>query len=78
MDNSSSIGWMAWGRQYLTEGCPNTGQGKGWSCSAPRPIKGWLGAALAWFYLVCIVVGLVVEQRRRTDRQVILQRLAQQ
>lgn len=33
---------------------------------------------LAQFYLVCIVVGLVVEQRWGTDRQVILQRLAQQ
>lgn len=30
------------------------------------------------FYLVCIVVGLVVEQRWGTDRQIILQWLAQQ
>lgn len=36
------------------------------------------GGGLAQFYLVCIVVGLVVEQRWGTDRQVILQRLAQQ
>lgn len=30
------------------------------------------------FYLVCVVVGLVVEQWWGTDRQIILQRLAQQ
>lgn len=41
-------------------------------------MKGWVGGGLGQFYLVCIVVGLVVEQRWGTDRQIILQRLAQQ
>lgn len=36
------------------------------------------GRGLAPFYLVCGVAGLVVEQWRGTDRQVVLQRLAQQ
>ena len=62
---------------YLTKGCPSTGQGVR-SCSAPKTLKEWVGGCLAQFYLVCIVVGLVVEQWRGTDGQIILQRLAQQ
>lgn len=56
-------------------GCPG---GEGLSPFGPRREKGWVGEGLAQFYLVCTVVGLVVEQWWGTDRQIILQRLAQQ